>query len=288
MARSSFLEDLFEIARRLPWWAGIGLALALYVFVPVMVSNFIPTNDDPVFNAVTHGGEIFFTVVLRYIIPIAFVLGAIASVIEKSFSSSLLHKTRVNSSLTAEPFAEITWRQFEKLTAAYFREQGYYVFETQEGADGGVDLKMLKGSDVFLVQCKHWKARKVPVQLVRELFGVMAAKQAAGAYVVASGEFTQDAKRFADGKNIELISGSVILGQAAKQIPEPPVNDTPISSTPETSIFCPACNSSMVIRTARKGINAGRQFYGCTQYPACRAVVNFSVSPGKGSKWGQV
>lgn len=285
MARSSFLEDLFEIARRLPWWVGIGLALALYIFVPVVVSNFIPTNDDPVFNAVTSGGEIFITVVFRYIIPIAFVLGAIASIIEKSFSSSLLHKTRANSLLTAEPFADISWRQFEKLTAAYFREQGYYVFETQEGADGGVDLKMLKGSEVFLVQCKHWRARKVPVQLVRELFGVMAAKGAAGAFVVASGEFTSDAKRFAAGKNIQLINGRQILLQAPQPTPEPVVNDILTPLPPEAELLCPDCNSSMVIRTAKKGIHAGRQFYGCTQYPACRGVVNFSVSANKTSKW---
>lgn len=285
MARSSSLEGLFEIARRLPWWVGLGLALALYTFVPVLVSNFIPTSGDPVFNAVTNGGELFVTAVFRYIIPTAFVLGAIASIIEKAFSSSLLRKTRANSLLTDEPFADITWRQFEKLTAAYFREKGYYVFETQEGADGGVDLKMLKGSEVFLVQCKHWKSRKVPVQLVRELFGVMAANGAAGAFVVASGEFTLDAKRFAAGKNIQLINGRQILRQAPQPIPEPIVNDILTPLPPETKLLCPDCNSSMVIRTAKKGIHVGRQFYGCTQYPACRGVVNFSVSANKTSKW---
>ena len=35
---------------------------------------------------------------------------------------------------------------------------------------------------------------------------------------------------------------------------------------------CPVCSSSMVLRTARKGRNAGNQFWGCSRYPACRGT----------------
>ena len=35
---------------------------------------------------------------------------------------------------------------------------------------------------------------------------------------------------------------------------------------------CPVCSSPMVLRTARKGRNAGNQFWGCSRYPACRAT----------------
>ena len=37
---------------------------------------------------------------------------------------------------------------------------------------------------------------------------------------------------------------------------------------------CPVCGRTMVRRTARKGSNAGAQFWGCPSYPACRGVVN--------------
>ncbi len=30
----------------------------------------------------------------------------------------------------------------------------------------------------------------------------------------------------------------------------------------------------MVLRAARRGRNAGRQFYGCSRYPACKGVVD--------------
>jgi hypothetical protein len=33
---------------------------------------------------------------------------------------------------------------------------------------------------------------------------------------------------------------------------------------------CPKCGSELVLRTAKKGQNAGKQFYGCSGFPACR------------------
>lgn len=33
---------------------------------------------------------------------------------------------------------------------------------------------------------------------------------------------------------------------------------------------CPRCGGRMVRRTAQKGPNAGRVFWGCSNYPACR------------------
>jgi four helix bundle suffix protein len=35
---------------------------------------------------------------------------------------------------------------------------------------------------------------------------------------------------------------------------------------------CPVCGQPMVLRTARKGPQAGGQFWGCAGYPACKAV----------------
>lgn len=36
--------------------------------------------------------------------------------------------------------------------------------------------------------------------------------------------------------------------------------------------LCPRCGSTMVIRTARRGPNAGGQFYSCSRFPACRGT----------------
>lgn len=37
---------------------------------------------------------------------------------------------------------------------------------------------------------------------------------------------------------------------------------------------CPKCGSSLILRTAKQGANAGRQFYGCSGYPKCRYIEN--------------
>lgn len=42
------------------------------------------------------------------------------------------------------------------------------------------------------------------------------------------------------------------------------------SSQPE----CPICRSPMVLRRAKRGQNAGNEFWGCSQYPSCRGIRN--------------
>ncbi len=37
---------------------------------------------------------------------------------------------------------------------------------------------------------------------------------------------------------------------------------------------CPKCGSMLVLRTAKNGVNAGKQFYGCSGFPNCRYVRN--------------
>ena len=79
------------------------------------------------------------------------------------------------------------------LVGEAFRMRGFSVAETGGGgADGGIDLKLKKGGEIFLVQCKQWRAYKVSVNIVRELFGVMSAQGATGGFVVTSGVFTDD------------------------------------------------------------------------------------------------
>ena len=36
---------------------------------------------------------------------------------------------------------------------------------------------------------------------------------------------------------------------------------------------CPKCGQPMVRRTARRGANAGSQFWGCSEFPRCRGIV---------------
>ena len=41
----------------------------------------------------------------------------------------------------------------------------------------------------------------------------------------------------------------------------------------ESSPSCPQCGRPMVLRTAKAGINEGKQFWGCSAFPECKGVV---------------
>ena len=55
------------------------------------------------------------------------------------------------------------------------------------------------------------RAFKVGVDVVRELYGVMAARGATGGFVVTSGRFTEEANRFASGRNVTLVDRKSVV-----------------------------------------------------------------------------
>ncbi len=42
----------------------------------------------------------------------------------------------------------------------------------------------------------------------------------------------------------------------------------------DSTEFCPVCGGKLILRTAKKGANAGNQFYGCSTYPNCKYTKN--------------
>lgn len=216
----------------------------------------------------------------QYIVPFLFLAGAVASYLGRRKRAGLIDD--VATGKAGEALRSMSWRDFELLVGEAFRLQGYSATETGGGgADGGIDLKLKKGNEVFLVQCKQWRAYKVSVNVVRELFGVMSAEGATGGFVVTSGIFTADAKAFAEGRNIDLIDGQALLvmvelARAAKTSGQNRKTTTPAAEAPTVASKeppCPRCGGTMVKRVAKQGTNAGGAFWGCTAFPKCRGVV---------------
>lgn len=221
----------------------------------------------------------------QYILPIVCLAGAAVSAWRRRERRRLV--TDVAQSGAADALDGMSWSQFEKLVGEGFRLQGYRVSETGGGgADGGVDLVLTKGSEKFMVQCKQWRALKVGVDVVRELYGVMAARGATGGFVVTSGRFTDEANAFAKGRNVSLIDGpalhALILrargpasAAATTEQADPPAMKpaaTAASSRSQDVPSCPICAKPMARRTAKRGSNAGNEFWGCTGYPSCRGT----------------
>ena len=53
---------------------------------------------------------------------------------------------------------------------------------------------------------------------------------------------------------------------------EPAMEESTPAPDEKESMICPRCGRALVARMAKKGANAGNEFYGCSGYPHCRYV----------------
>lgn len=274
--KGGLADYLIGIAAALPWWGGILLAVIAYVGFHMVASMEVPLAVGTAGLGAFGAKTVFksFAMILQYLVPIAFLVGALVSVLSRRKREKLLNDTAESSK--ADALNGMSWQEFEMLVGEAYRRQGFQVKEIGGGgADGGVDLMLTKNGQSVLVQCKQWKAFKVGVKTVRELYGVMAAQKAQGGVVVTSGVFTQEAKDFAEGKNINLMDGDK-LRRVIESVRAKPAVVQPTPPAPQmaaASPACPKCGGGMVKRVAKQGGNAGRSFWGCESYPRCRGIV---------------
>jgi restriction system protein len=209
------------------------------------------------------------------IVPIILLGGAAASFFAQRRRAELVDTVAASDS--ASSLSQMSWREFEALVQEAFRLRGYSVQRLGgDGPDGGVDLALKRDGEKTLVQCKQWRAFKVGVSVVRELYGVMAAQGATAGIVVTSGTFSQDAIDFAAGRNVRLIEGDELheLIREARAAKPLPTGMTSSAAGSAAAPGCPRCGSPMVRRTAKRGASAGQAFYGCSRYPACKGTIH--------------
>ena len=302
-SRPSPFEGLIGALALLPPWACLAVAVASYLLLHPIASR--PPAPIESTRAVSHaalqGIGIGLATAGQYLLPFASVLAAGVSWWKRRRRQELV--TRVAEVREAGALDGLSWQEFEMLVAESFRLRGYRVLETGGGgADGGVDLVLTRPGtgpgEKLLVQCKQWRALKVGVEVVRELYGVMVARGAAGGFVVTSGRFTPDAKAFAAGREVTLVEGPELTRwiREAREALEARRGRTPRAGAPvkvnePVSVAspahaqkpttddsavpdCPVCGKAMTRRVARRGANAGGVFWGCTGFPACRGVRN--------------
>jgi restriction system protein len=275
--KTSPIEDMILIVSKLPWWAGLALALLSYLALHAIASRpVMPTAATPEQLGDVVVKNLFTTMATfaQFVLPIAFGFGALLSGVSALRQKKLYDNVALRPGVAA--LNEMSWSDFERLVSEYYRRNGFQVTrEGGNGPDGGIDLVLRQKSETYLVQCKQWKAYKVGVQPVREFYGVMTARGAAGGYFVTSGEYTGEAKAFAKGLNITLIDGRKLreMIDVAGKSGTTAALATPTSTRTETaSPVCPKCNLEMKRRVARQGANAGKEFWGCVAYPKCNGI----------------
>lgn len=129
--------------------------------------------------------------------------------------SRFIQERDVLSGLDSRPnLMELSPGEFESLITNLFQKMGLETKLTQASRDGGVDcvafdLRPILGGKV-IIQAKRYK-NTVGVSSVRDLFGTMHNEGASKGILVTTSGYGKAAYDFANGKPLELITGSNLL-----------------------------------------------------------------------------
>jgi len=126
-----------------------------------------------------------------------------------------IQETDVLSTLDERPnLMDLTPGEFENLITNLFENMGLETRLTQASRDGGVDCVAYDPRPIFggkvVIQAKRYK-NTVGVSAVRDLFGTMQNEGASKGILVTTSGYGKAAFEFADGKPMELLSGSNLL-----------------------------------------------------------------------------
>jgi len=201
--RQSPFEDFIEVTSKLPWKAGVGLAIVSYVGFHLVAGMKVQQPATAANMGAFAGKQFYITLAMfgQIVIPFALLLGSFLSFMRQRKCQKLYNSVEQHTPATAKHSAmqaveRMTWQEFEMLVGESFRQLGYTVKETGGGgADGGIDLQMTLKGMKYLVQCKQWKTYKVGVKTIREFFGVMVDAGAVGGFIVTSGVFTNGKRK---------------------------------------------------------------------------------------------
>ncbi|HEX3830703.1 MAG TPA: restriction endonuclease [Solirubrobacteraceae bacterium] len=117
---------------------------------------------------------------------------------------------------------KLSAREFEEVVGEMFRLEGWEEVAEIGGhgeADGNVDLRLRRGSQQRLVQCKQWTARNLGVDEVRKLAGALLRDGCPGTdgILVTSAAFYPAAIAEAKQLGMQLISGEDLVSRLDQQ-----------------------------------------------------------------------
>ena len=129
--------------------------------------------------------------------------------------SRFIQETDVLSTIDQrQNLMELSPSEFESLITNLFQTMGLETKLTQPSRDGGVDCVAFDPRPIFggkvIIQAKRYK-NTVGVSAVRDLFGTMQNEGASKGILVTTSGYGKAAYNFANGKPIELLSGSNLL-----------------------------------------------------------------------------
>lgn len=254
-------ETFVDLLIMAPWWVSVFVAIVSYILVGIVLPAKL--NESQALSLIADQIKSYAPLVPLFFLFIAGI----------SYYFGFKKKALVEKQTSLESLKALSWKEFEWMVGEAYRRQGYTVEDSLDrGPDGGVDLVLRKDERKILVQCKRWKTRSVGAPIVREQYGILNAENADEVIIVASGKFTREAINFAEGKPITLVDGKQLLRLLAG-VQRSGAVDSKSETGPGAVPDCPKCGELMVLRTAKKGKNSGKQFWGCSKFPKCRGTL---------------
>ena len=308
--KKGLVIELIEIARRLPWWVGVVLAVIAYlVFHQMAVMEIQATGQvKDIGGAILRQMLKVISMFGQYLVPFAFLIGALVSAYEKvkNKPNPLREASQTFPEASVEPIFKqgvsgedtyaiwrapsvtqipdrwsldlllsIDWRRFEEVCAEYFRLCGFHATTQSHGPDGGIDVKLYapKGHSklVNIVQCKKW-GKPVGPKALRELLGVMTASKLSRGIFVTSSVFNDEAARFATENRIHLLDGRHFMSKILERSSEDQARLLKVATEGDyLTPSCPSCGIKLLKRERKKDKVV---FWGCANFPRCRYILN--------------
>jgi len=193
-------EHVVDVFLTAPWWISLVFAVALYLALSFVLPPL--GAGTPLLRGLAGSAKML----APYLALTFAVLAPVAYWRQSHQRGSSDGDTGLDS------VRALSWKEFEALAGESFRRLGYEVQEMGSTAPGcGIDLLLRRDRGKTIVQCKQWRSRRVGVKPLRDVYDAMLAVKADGALFETSGDYTSEARAFAEDKPIGLINGPALL-----------------------------------------------------------------------------
>ncbi len=173
-------KSLFAILLRSPWWISLVLAGVI-----ALVSKLALPAEMFWFGAM--GGFPFVVIAVM------------------AARRQMQQPSAARVQQTLQTAGGLSWRDFSTALEDGWLKEGYTVTRHEGRTSGGADLALHKAGVTTLVSAKRWKAASLGVEPLRELKSAIEQAEARDGIVVALGDVTPQAEKFARDNNIRVL-----------------------------------------------------------------------------------
>jgi restriction system protein len=113
----------------------------------------------------------------------------------------------------------MSWREVDQVLRSLFQRHGFAVSSGARRSMEGVDLVLHRDQRRIFVRCDHWSVWTVGLAPVRRLQELVRRSGADRGIVLTSGEFSPEARDFAQATGLELVDGRM-LRDLVQELPQ--------------------------------------------------------------------